>query len=76
MRLFDVQHPWFIPLYRRIIVVVLLLGWTVFEFLRGSPFWGVLFGGLGLYCAHQFFIAFDPPKPKEDPPPDSDRGPE
>jgi hypothetical protein len=63
--LFDVQLPWFIPLYRRVIVVALLLMWTVVEFSRGSPFWGILFGGMGVYCFHQFFIAFNPKMPKD-----------
>ncbi len=62
--LFDVQTPWFIPLYRRVIVVALLLMWTIVEFTRGSPFWGILFGGMGVYCFHQFFIAFNPRMPK------------
>ena len=69
MKLIDVQHPWFIPMYRRVLVVVVCLGWAAFEFIvSGSPFWGILFGALGLYCAYQFFIAFDPvikPEPTE-----------
>jgi len=60
---FDVQSAFFIPLWRRIIVVVLTLGWGIFEFVSGSGTWGGLFVGAGLYCAHQFFIAFDPPAP-------------
>ena len=31
----------------------------LFEFATGNPFWGILFGAVGLYCAYQFFIAFD-----------------
>jgi len=58
---FDVQSAFFIPLWRRIIIVVLILGWAVFEFFAGSPVWGGLFAAVGIYCAHQFFIAFDPP---------------
>ena len=67
MKLFDVQHPFFTPLWRRIAVVVLCLGWAAVEFFSGNAFWGVLFGAIGLYCAHQFFIAFNPvdPAPRE-----------
>ena len=70
MKFIDVQHPFFIPMYRRVLVVVFCLGWAVFEFVggSGSPFWGILFGGMGLFCAHQFFIAFNPvlePKPTD-----------
>ena len=60
MAIIDVQHPFFKPLWRRVAVVALCLGWGLFEFASGTPFWGVLFVGLGLFCAHQFFVAFDP----------------
>lgn len=60
-KFFDVQSAFFIPLWRRIVAVVLILGWGIFELAAGSPVWGLIFGAAGLYCAHQFFIAFDPP---------------
>ncbi len=61
----DVQHPFFKPLWRRVAVVALCLGWAVFEFSTGAVFWGVLFGGVGLFCAYEFFANF---KPDGDPP--------
>jgi len=61
----DVQHPFFIPLWRRVAVVGLTLGWAMFELISGSPFWAILFGAVGVFCAHQFFIAFDPKDPDE-----------
>lgn len=60
MSFFDVQHPFFKPLWRRVAVTVVCLGWAVVEFASGAPFWGILFGAAGLWCAHQFFFAFDP----------------
>lgn len=63
MKLLDVQLPFFLPLWRRVLVVAMCLGWALLELATGSPGWAVLFGGLGLYCAHQFFIAFDPKDP-------------
>ncbi|MEZ5732502.1 MAG: hypothetical protein R3D97_09260 [Paracoccaceae bacterium] len=60
MKLIDVQHPWFRPLWRRVFVAGVTLGWAVLEFAMGGPFWGMLFGSLGVYLLHQFFIAFDP----------------
>jgi hypothetical protein len=56
----DVQHPFFKPLWRRVAVVVVCGFWAVVEFATGSPFWGVLFAGMGGYCAYAFFVAFDP----------------
>ena len=63
MKFLDVQHPFFIPLWRRIAVVVVCLGWAVVELTSGAVIWAILFGGLGLYCAYQFFVVFDPPGP-------------
>ncbi|WP_323766675.1 hypothetical protein [Antarctobacter sp.] len=59
-RAMDVQHPFFLPLWRRIVTVVLCLGWAGLELSWGNPLWATLFAAVGAYCAHQFFIAFDP----------------
>lgn len=61
MKLLDVQHPFFRPVWRRVLVVALCLGWAAVELAAGAVFWAILFGAIGLYCAHQFFLAFDPP---------------
>lgn len=60
MKFLDVQHPFFRPLWRRVAVVAVCLGWAVFEIVTGSPFFAILFGSVGLYCAYQFFIVFNP----------------
>ncbi len=59
-RLLDLNHPFFIPLWRRVLVVAACLGWALFEFVAASPFWGVLFGAIGLYAAYAFFLNFNP----------------
>ncbi|MBP0482529.1 hypothetical protein [Sagittula salina] len=67
-RLLDVQHPWFVPLWRRIATVGACLGWATLELSLGNNGWAAMLGLLGLYCAHQFFVAFDPPPDQpEDP---------
>ena len=58
--MFDLNHPFFRPLWRRVAVVAVCLGWAGFELATGSPLWAVIFGGLGLYAAWGFFFAFDP----------------
>ena len=58
--LLDLRHPFFRPLWRRVAVVAVCLGWGGFEFATGSTFWGVIFVGLGAVCAWQFFLTFDP----------------
>lgn len=55
--LFDFKHPFFEPLWRRIAVVAVSLGWGGFEFLNGAPLWGVIFVGFGAVAAYHFFAA-------------------
>lgn len=59
-RMFDVQSPFFIPLWRRIVFAGAILGWGVFELWLGNTMWASIFGAAGIYLAHQFFVAFDP----------------
>jgi hypothetical protein len=54
------RHPFFLPLWRRVVTVVLVLGWAIVEFVSAAPLWGVLFGAIGLVAAWEFFVAFDP----------------
>ncbi|WP_136441012.1 hypothetical protein [Pacificoceanicola onchidii] len=63
MKLLDVQHPFFRPLWRRIVIVVVALGWALIELALGNGLWALVFGAIGVYCAHQFFVAFDPQEP-------------
>ena len=56
----DTGHPMLRPLWVRILLVAICLGWAAFEFIDGSPFWGMLFGALGVYAAWGFFVTFPP----------------
>ena len=64
--MFDLQVPFFKPLWIRVLVTVICLGWAGFEFLSGSTFWGMIFGGLGAYAAYQFFVVWNPIEDVED----------
>ena len=57
---FDLQKQFYRPLWIRVLVVTFCLGWAIVELSQGAVFWALLFGGVGLYASHQFFIAFDP----------------
>lgn len=57
MKFIDASHPFFRPLWVRVVVVAFCLGWALVEFASGAPFWGILFGALGLWAAYEFFIA-------------------
>jgi hypothetical protein len=58
--MFDLQVPFFHPLWRRVVTVAVALGWSVFELLSGSVGWALIFGGMGLYAAWQFFVVWTP----------------
>ncbi|MBW7921943.1 MAG: hypothetical protein H3C51_07565 [Rubellimicrobium sp.] len=62
MKILDVQTEFFVPLWRRIAVVAACLGWALVEFIWGEAFWGLLMGGIGAYCAREFFFVFAPPR--------------
>jgi len=66
MHLFDLRIPFFLPVWRRLVVVAICLLWASVEFATASPFWGVLFGSVGLYAGWQFFFT-GWPGPDDDP---------
>ena len=57
--MFDVDHPFFLPVWRRYAVTIFCLGWALFEFVNGSVFWGILFGAAGVYCVKALLLDFD-----------------
>jgi len=58
--MFDLDHPFFRPLWIRVVIVAVTLGWALFEFIAGAPTWGGLFGAIGLYVTYKFFFDFNP----------------
>jgi hypothetical protein len=65
-KLFDLNDPFFRPLWLRIAIVAFSLGWGAFEFSAGAASWGLLFCGIGAYAFYGLFIAFDPRDPEPD----------
>lgn len=63
-KLLDFNDPFYKPLWLRIVIVAVAAGWGVFEFMAGSPFWGVLFVGAGAFAFYGLFIAFNPREPE------------
>jgi hypothetical protein len=57
VKLIDTDHPMLKPLWVRVLLVAICLGWALFEFTGGSGAWGMLFLALGLYAAWAFFLA-------------------
>jgi hypothetical protein len=60
--MFGFDHPFFRPLWRRILVTSVTLGWAAFELATGEPFWAILFGALGAAALWGLLIAYDPDK--------------
>ena len=57
MSFFDLQIPFFIPVWRRCVLIGICLVWSAFEFFAGETFWGLLFVGLGALAAWQLFFS-------------------
>ncbi|MDF0600473.1 hypothetical protein P1J78_07005 [Psychromarinibacter sp. C21-152] len=62
---FDLDHPFFRPLWIRVAVVAACLGWAGVELSAGAPGWAILFGALGAYSAWRFFVTFTPRDPED-----------
>jgi hypothetical protein len=53
-KLFDLEVPFFLPVYRRVLAVVVPILWAFFEFSNDAYFWGLIFMGLGGIAAWRF----------------------
>ena len=51
------SHPWFNPLYRRVLTLAFCLAWLVFELFQGEPLWLVLVAGACAYAVWDFFLS-------------------
>ena len=58
-KLLDLRHPFFAPLWKRVVTVVVIGGWTMFELSTGKIAWAMIFGALAAYCAYEFFVIFE-----------------
>lgn len=56
-RLFDVEIPFFLPVWRRITVVAVAVCWGLFEVSTGALFWGMIFVGMGSIAGWRFYTA-------------------
>lgn len=57
------HHPFYRPLWRRIVIVATTAIWSAFEILyAGSGFWSVIAVAFFVYSLWTFFIAYKPPE--------------
>jgi hypothetical protein len=66
MKIIDRDHPFYKPLWRRIVLICVLAGWSAFEiFFTKEPMWMAVAVGLLVISAWQFLITW--PKPDQRP---------
>ena len=58
----ELRHPFFIQLWRRVLLVILLVSWSIIEGLMGNHVWALLAGSIGIYSIYVFFFDFILPK--------------
>jgi hypothetical protein len=56
MKLLDLNHPSFKPVWVRVAVVVVCAVWSVVEMVNGNAFWGIAFAGLAVICGYRFSV--------------------
>ncbi|WP_312222339.1 hypothetical protein [Rhizobium rhizoryzae] len=59
MKLLDPTHPFFKPLWRRVLTVVLPALWGGVEALNQAWGWAILFLGAAGYAAYELLIMYD-----------------
>jgi hypothetical protein len=60
--MFNFDAAFYRPLWIRLGIVILSLGWGVVEVLTHSPGFAILFFAVGGYAAYRFFVTFNPEK--------------
>lgn len=52
--MFNLDVPFFLPVWRRVCAVTVAILWGLFELSTGAVFWGVIFLGIGFIAAWKF----------------------
>lgn len=61
MQLIDPAHPFYKPLWVRLLIVGSCSGWAIFEAIGGDPFFMIIMGALAIYSARVLLIMYKPP---------------
>lgn len=58
----ETDHPFYRPLWRRVLLVIFVAAWFAYEMtLGGDPMWQVLAGGMLAYAVWFFLVRYRPP---------------
>ncbi|MGK9051963.1 DUF3329 domain-containing protein [Neorhizobium sp. CSC1952] len=52
----DPNHPFYEPLWRRLLIPVVCAVWAVFELYAGEPIWAIIVGAMGIYATYKLFM--------------------
>lgn len=66
MSFFEVRSEFFVPVWRRVVACVAVIGWALFEAVSGGVVWATLFGAAGLWLVYSFFVAWRPPETEDE----------
>ena len=72
IKLIDPDHPFYRPLWRRMLIVAVCFAWTGVEFWNGEQTWGTIFLVVSAYALAALILFF---KPKPPAAPAADREP-
>ena len=61
----QLRDPVFNPLWRRIAMVAVSAGWTVFDAWQGNTWWAVFFGALTAYTGWHFLVVWEDQPPRD-----------
>ncbi|MEH6719091.1 MAG: DUF3329 domain-containing protein [Aurantimonas endophytica] len=60
----EAQHPFYRPLWVRIAITAVVIGWSALEWANGETIWGALTAGIAGWAIWMFFITYDPDAPR------------
>ncbi|MCP8894070.1 hypothetical protein KYK29_03945 [Shinella daejeonensis] len=70
MKFIDPNHPFYRPLWVRLLLVGICSGWTAVEFYNGEQAWGTIFLIVAAYAFAQLLLFYKPSdgvaKPEEE----------
>ncbi|MET0748135.1 MAG: hypothetical protein ABWY49_08080 [Rhizobium sp.] len=72
MQLIDPKHSFYRPLYVRVAIVAVCLGWAIVEATTGAPIWAIAVGAVGVYAAWMLLLNYTPPTQEVAVPPRDD----
>ena len=68
MKFIDTDHPFYRPLWRRLLLVGFCAAWTAVEFYNGEQTWSMIFLVVTAYAFANLILFFKPSDPAAKPP--------